>query len=257
MAFTWAGSLVGGGPIVRELDISETLYVGQLLQGGNKAGTGGHVQILDAATEALENELLPIGICTGVVDGSRTFDSTYKGDKSTYTTTQATVAAYGPARVQVTLIRPWIDLIKGPICYTAYGTAPTVLTESSGSSGGTVATHAAAAVTDTADDLCTLYCRSGANRGLYRVITTGATGSQTVTVPFPNAIAIGDTFVKVACVLGVGGLQIIGTADCIDGDNALSSYYGVYYHEINCEKAGEEYAIFSFLPVSIDGVAGT
>jgi hypothetical protein len=197
-------------------------------------------------------------LCVGVVDASRSFNTTYKGDSSTYTTTQSTIATNGaPGRVQVLLVRPFDTLIKGPLCYTAFGTAPTVLTNSAASSGGTALTHAAEAVTDTADDLCTLYIRTGANRGLYRVITTGATGSQTVTVPFPNAIAVGDTGVKVAAVLGFGGMMPMATADCIDADNALSSYYGVYYHEINCEEAGKEYAVFSFLPASIDGFAGT
>lgn len=257
MAITYAGSLSGAAPVVVKLDISETLYEGQLLMGGNKAGTGGHVQILDQATEALENEIVPIGLCVGVIDGSRTYNSTYRGNSSTYTTTQATIAANGAASVQVLLVRPFDTLLRAPLCYTATGTAPTVLTNTTASSGGTVLTHAGEAVTDTADDLCTLYMRTGANRGLYRVITTGATGSQTVTVPFPNAIAVGDTGVKVAAVLGFGGLQPMATADSIDADNALSSYYGTYVHEINCEKAGEEYVVFSFLPVSIDGFAGS
>jgi len=258
MAFEYSGSLSGAAPVVVQLDIGETCYEGQLLGTGILGGAGGHVQILDAAAaEAFENDIVPIGICAGVVDPSRTYNTTYRGNSSTYTTTQATILANGmPGRVQVVLARPFDTLIKGPICYTAYGTAPTVLTNTTASAGGVLVTHAGEAITDTADDLCTVYCRTGANRGLYRVVTTGATGSQTVTIPFPNAIAIGDTFVKVACTLGYGGLNIISTADCIDGDNALSYYYAVYYHEINCEVAGQEYAIFSFLPVGIGAYTG-
>lgn len=255
MAFEYAGSLSGAPPIVVTLDIAETCYEGQLLQSGIRGGLGGHVQILDAAGEAFENDIIPLGLVTGVVDASRSYNSTYHGNSSTYTTTQATILANGaPGRVQVTLIRPFDTLLKGPICYTAYGTAPTVLTNTLASSGGTTLTHATT-VTDTADDLCTLYMRSGENKGLYRVITTCNTTSQVVTVPFPKAIAVGDTGVKVACALGFGALNIIATADCIDGDNALSSHWGVYYHEINCEEAGKEYAIFSFLPCSIDSFA--
>ncbi len=249
----FSNSLSGALPIVRVFDIGETVYEGQLVQSGLIAGAGGHVQVADAASEAHENDQPILGIVSGVVDESRTYDSTYRGNKSTYTTTQATIASTGTPRVQVTLIRPWDTLIKAPICYTAYGTAPTVLTETTGSAGGTVVTHAA--ITDTADDLCTVYCRTGANRGIYRVVTTGATTSQTVTVPFPYAIAIGDTFIKVACVLGLGGLDILATANCIDGDAALTNYYDVYYHEINCETAGGEYAVFSFMPKACGPIA--
>lgn len=248
MGMQYAGSLSGTAPIVRVLDIGETCYAGQLGQSGLVGGAGGHIQIADAATEAHENDHAILGLIAGVVDDSRTYDSTYRGDKSTYTTTQATVAADGHGQVQATIIRPWDTLIKAPINYTAYGTAPTVLTVTTASSGGTVVTHAGNTITDTADDLCTVYCRTGANRGEYRVVTTGTTTAQTVTVPFPYGIVVGDTFIKAACVLGIGGLDIIATANCINGDAALSSYYDVYYHEINLEVAGQEYAVFSFLP---------
>ena len=255
MAFEYAGSLSGAAPVVVNLDIGETCYEGQLLQSGIRGGLGGHVQILDAAGEAFENDIIPLGLVVGVVDASRTYDGTYHGNSSTYTTTIATIKANGaPGRVQVVLIRPFDTLLKGPICYTAYGTAPTVLTNTTASTAGTTLTHTST-VTDTADDLATLYMRTGANAGLSRVITTVNTTSQVATIPFPNTIAVGDTGLKVACVLGFGAMNIIATADCIDGDNALSSHWGVYYHEINCQEAGKEYAIFSFLPCSIDSFA--
>jgi hypothetical protein len=250
MGMSYAGSLSGAAPVVRNFLIGETMYEGQLAMTGLIAGTAGAVQIADVASEANENDQCIIGLVTGVVDGSRTYNSTYRGHSSTFTTTQATVAANGPAEVQVTLIRPWDTLIKAPICYTAYGTAPTVLTNTTASAGGVVVTHAGETITDTADDLCIVYCRTGANRGLWRVVTTGATGSQTTTLPFPYAIAVGDTFVKVACVPGLGALDIIATANCINGDAAHASYYPVFYHEINCEVAGQEYAVFSFLPAA-------
>lgn len=249
MAFQYAGSLTGAAPVVRNFLTGESMYMGQLAMTNLVGGTGGHVQIADAASEAIENDQSVFGIVTGIVDGSRTYNSTYRGDGTTYTTTQATIASTGPSEVQVTLCLPWITLVRAPIYNAAYGTALTEITATSASSGGTVITGTGSAITDIADDFATVYCRTGANRGHYRVITTStSTTSQTVTVPFPYGISVGDTFVVASCVLGIGGLDIPATANCIDGNNDMDAYYPVFYHEINLEESGKEFAIFSFLP---------
>jgi len=247
MAFEYAGSLDQSLPVVRNLLISETCYVGQMVISGHTAGVGGHVQIMDIGTETYENDVGITGIVTGVVDGSRTYNSTYNGDRSTYTTTQATIASDGPGEVQVTIIRPWATMIKGPICYSAYKTAPTLLTATSADSTGLAVTDTGNAITDTADDFSTIYCRTGANRGVSRVVTTTtSTTVHTVTIPFPYGIAIGDTFVKVAMTLGLSGIDILSTADCINGDVA-ANFFPAYIHEINLEEAGKEYAVFSLI----------
>ena len=249
--FEYAGSLVGGGaaPIVREFQISETCYVGQLVMGPRVGGLGGNIQIADAATEASENDQPIMGIVAGVVDSSRAYSSTYYGDGSTYTTTQATIASTGTPRVKVTLAIPWVTLIRGPIFNAAYGTALTVQTVTTASSGGVTITAANNAITDIADDFAVAYCRTGANRGHYRVVTTStSTTVNTVTVPFPYGIALGDTFVIASCVPGIGGLNIPATANCIDGNDDMNAYYDVFYHEINLAEAGKEYAVFALLP---------
>lgn len=250
------GQLTGGAPIVRKFQVSETCYVGQLVETGIIGGLGGHVQVLDAASEAVENDQPIVGVVLSVEDESRTYDSTYRGDKCTYTTTQATIKANGsPGVVTVGYVLPGITLVKGPLNITTYGVAPQVLVETSGDSGGTTITHAGETVADAADDYSTIYCRTGANRGLYRVVTTGGTGAQVVTIPFPNAIAIGDTFVRASCVLGVGGLDIITTANAIEADAALTNYFNVFYHDINLEEAGKEYAVFTIHPKTWGGIA--
>lgn len=253
--FSCAGSLVGAPPVVRVLDVGETCYQGQLLESNLIGGTGGHVQIADVASEAHENDLPIIGVCLGVVDGSRTYSSTYYGDGSTYTTTQATVLANGHAQVKVAILTAEM-LVKGPVFNAAYGTALTVLDVTTASSGGTAVTHANDTITDIADDLGTVYCRTGANRGEYRVVTTGTTTAQTVTVPFPVATAVGDTFVMASCVLGLGGLDIPATANCVDGNNDLDAYYDVFGHDMNLEKSGKETFTFRFAPLALGPVAG-
>lgn len=246
--FQYAGQRLAGAPIITPMQIGETVYVGQLLMSGLIGGAGGHVQIADAASEAHENDQPIIGMVGGVItDG--VYSATYYGDGCTYDTTLANVLANTPkdaAQVAVVRIIPEVTLVRAPIYDTTYGTALTVLTETTGDATGLTVTHASDTVADAADDFATIYCRTGANRGLYRVVTTGGTNAQVCTIAFPYAIAIGDTFVRASCVLGLGGLDIPATANCIDGDAALTSYYDVEYHSINLEEAGKEFAVLSF-----------
>jgi hypothetical protein len=248
MGFHIAGSLSGATPIIRNFQISETMYEGQLVMAD--AGIAGisEVQIADVGSEAHENDQPIIGIVSGVINENRAYDATYRGYKATYSTTQADIAAYGAATVQVSLIRPWDTLVWGAIYNAAYGTALTVCTCTSENSGGTTIAHTGNSITDIPDDFVTVYCRTGANRGIYRVATTTTATQTDVTVPFPYTIAVGDTFVVASCKLGIGYLDIPATANCIDGNNNLDAYYDVFYHEINLEEAGKEYAVFSFLP---------
>ena len=242
--FRYAGSRSGNAPIPYPLQIGETMYVGQLGMSGLVGGAGGHIQIADAASEAHENDQPILCMVAGAYkDG--VYSSTYRGDGVTYDTTLANVLANthsDAAMVDVIDIIPNDTIINAPIYDTTYGTALTV-------------THAGDTVADAADDLSTIYCRTGANRGLYRVVTTGGTNAQVCTIAFPYAIAIGDKFVRASCVLGLGGLDIPATANCIDGDAALASYYDVKYHQINLEESGKEWASFSFLPKACGPIA--
>ena len=183
MGFAYAGSLVGGAPVVRKMLTGETMYTGQLVKSARAAGIGGAVAVADIATDVNEDASQVIGICTGIVDGSSTWVTPSSGvagygQRTTYTTTIATVKADGPSEVEVTLIIPGITLVKAPIYDTVWGTALTELVETSGNADGVTITHANQAITDCADDFSTIYCRSGANRGLYRANGTPATGDQ-------------------------------------------------------------------------------
>ena len=258
MGFSYAGNLGGAGaPVVRRFQIGETMYVGQLVQTGIVGGAGGHVQLADIATDTFESGLPIIGFVSAVADASRTWtaaatDNEY-GDKSTYTTTMSIVTANvgtgltGGGEVDVTLALPMKTLIKAPIWDATYGNALPELTITTGNSDGKTITHASDATgCTTLDDYSTVYCRHGANKGHYRVVTTAGANEQVVTVPFPYTIVAGDIFVVAACVLGFGGMDITTNADGIDGDNVLDDFRTVYYHEINLEESGKEYAVFSF-----------
>jgi hypothetical protein len=248
MAFEYAGDLNGAHPVVRKFTVGADVYQGQLVCVDFGLSTGGDVVVATVA-EALPSVTQHIlGICTGVVTSPTYTASYYNGDLATYSYTQATLAAYdppGPATVEVTLITP-TTLIKGPIWQTTPGTALTVGTATSASSGGTA--YTGNALTATEDSYSTLYCRSGANAGQYRKITEdGGTTTQTVKIPFTYGIAIGDTFVAANVVMGHAHIDWVGTyINAIDGGAAVGTYcFAAYVHELNLKESGKEYCIFT------------
>ncbi len=254
--FEWAGSLTNSAPIKMVLPIGETMYVGQMAQwdfGNGGVDTAHGVQILDAASDVHEDNQAVAGCVTGVYSGPRTYNGTYFGDKSTYSATQADILASGYPQVELILAIPHSTLFKGPIYDEAFGTALVEQVVTTANSGGITIHAANDAVADISDNLGTVYCRSGANRGFYRGLTTStSTIENTVTIPFPYGIAVGDVFVLASVKLGLGPFEVPATANCIAGNNDLSNYYDVIYHEINLEESGKEYAVFSFtaLPVA-------
>ena len=258
MGFQFAGSLSGAAPIVRRYQAGTTMYVGNLVQSGLvNVGLGGHVDILEVATEAWETTQPIMGMVTAIADESRTYVKSVSGtagygDRTTYTYTQATIAANlgtklsGGAEVDVTLAIPMDTLIRAPIYNTVWGTALTEQVVTTASSTGVTITAAGDAVTDMTAGFLTAYCRSGANRGHYRVVTTTtSTTVNTVVIPFPYGIAVGDVFVLAACSLGIAGMNICTACDAIDGNKISTYYYPAFYHDINLEESGKEYAIFS------------
>ena len=253
MGFSWAGSLNGAGaPTVMNMFTGETTYVGQLLEYDVSGANGGHVIPANAASEADEDDQLIIGVCAGIVDGSRTHvaassGAAQYGDRTTYTITQATIAATGVSEVEVIVNVPMVTLWRAPLYNAAWGTALPVMSNTAASSGGVTITDAANLVVDAADNFSTIYCRSGANRGHYRVVTAGtSTSVRTCVVPFPYAIAVGDTFVQASLVKGYSHMSIPATADCIDGNNDVNTWYDIFVQTLNLEEAGKEYAVFSF-----------
>ncbi len=252
--FKWASSGANSAPIKMVLPISETMYEGQMAQwdiGNGALGLSGGVQILDAATELWEDDEPVAGCVVGVYSEDRVYDGTYFGHKCTYSTSQAVVKDTGEPRVEVVLAIPHVTYFKGPIFDAAFGTALTELVVTSADSGGTTVTHANEAITDCADDFGVVYCRSGANRGLYRKNTTPGTGVQVVSVPFPNGIVVGDVFVAASVKIGMTCIDIPATANCIDGNNNIDTGYGVIVQEVNLEESGKEYAVFSFTSAAV------
>jgi len=243
MAFSWAGDLSGALPIVKYFPVAADVYEGQLLM-ADITVTGGVKPTADAAAGPDTASQL-IGICTGIKT-SPTYNSTYKGNLGTYDTTQATLTAndpVGPCMAEVTLITPTTK-IHGPIVKDTVGTNPERKACTTGSSDGL--TFVVATIDTTVSYFSTAYCSTGANAGQYRVITTGATATQTVVVPFSYDIAIGDTFCIANVRDGKARIELDTQFQGIDSSAALSNYFNVYVHELNLKEAGKEYAVFTF-----------
>lgn len=246
MAFSIAGHLGGGSPVViPKMQVGANVYQGQILIADYTVS--GEVIPSAVAVAGPDVTQKVIGICTGVVTDPA-YDSTYKGDMCTYDVTQATLTAndpVGPACVEVTRILP-NTLIKAPLVKDTIGTAPESKACTTGSADGL--TFVIAAIDSTTSLFSTAYCRKGANRGEYRVITTGATETQTMVIPFQNDIAIGDEFTVVNVRRGFAHIDWDSQFQGVDTSTALSYHFKAFVHEINLEEAGKEYIVFTLDP---------
>ncbi len=243
----WAGDLNGAAsPTIKEFQISEDCYVGQVMRWDVNAG--GLIEPCAAAAAGPDTTSYIAAIVDGVIT-SPSFNSTYRGDKATYDASMANQilnSPIGPTKVKGTVITP-STLIRAPIVKDTIGTVPATITVTTAQAAGLVVT-----TTDTIDtsvnQYSTVYCRSGANKGQYRKVTTAGTGTQTVLLAFTYGIAVGDVFVVANVVEGAARIDLDTQFQGIDSSPALTSYYSVTVHELNLEVAGEEYAVFSFNP---------
>ena len=166
--------LTGGAGVVKKIKLAASVATaGVPIIGGSGAVAG-----CIPATATNFTESLGLGLDTG-----------------TYTTTQSASMVEGVVSVD---IRPDLvirSLLSGG---ATEGTALAVLTNTSASATGVTVT--AVNVQASQDQKGgTVWCISGNNVGQSRIITTHTSATLvTVTVPFPNAIAVGDTFLMTA-----------------------------------------------------------
>lgn len=138
-------------------------------------------------------------------------------DTATYTTTQATVRTDGPGVISLVVNADPVIRLRMSGSTTA-GTALPLVTNSAASAGGTAVTITTGDIVPNSPTMLdgTIICLSGSNVGLRRKITTVSATVFTVVVPFPYAIASGDTFTAVPYFPGaatiVGGDALTLTA---------------------------------------------
>ncbi len=248
-------------------DGSSTYYVGQLVaySAASKAATNGAVVPL--AVPAGEADTTNFQIIAGVVVGlnTRTPTSNSTGDYQTGVVSSANqkardwmfaegMYAKGDPQllVQIAEITP-STVIEGDIRNAAVGTLCTVNTVSASTDAdGMISANV---TTDTIPftpvlNKGTIYCRTGANAGLYRVNKNTSTTAPTLTTGFPNNVAVADTFVIVPLKQGLSQIYIGGPGLYIDQAQGPGSgtTFQIICYKLDLAIAGREKAHFRFTP---------
>ncbi|MDD5722713.1 MAG: hypothetical protein PHY29_03110 [Syntrophales bacterium] len=238
---------------------------------------GSIVTMVKASQDLTQDGVLLIGNAVGIADttafkvpyglvlGFNAMQPTFSSGRQTMTAVasasqHASTAEYlggsnnvgviddGRPKAEVAIIDPG-TYIKMPIWNGTWGTAITVGTVSTASTTGAGFTSSTVSDYTPVAGLCTVYCRSGLNKGVSRVTSDTSTTVKTVFDYFKYDIAIGDTFVSVPLREGPSYIQIDATATFIDASaSPATNYYIVDVVELNLATAGQEYAIFRFQP---------
>ncbi len=245
---------------------AQTLYVGQLVVAGAVASCSGSVKPWNpAGVGDTTTDQVPFGVVVGNNNKEPLFSSTYKAEYITSVQAQADLLArkwsyanepgqFMPsdpqAMVKVAVLSPE-TILKGKIFTTSYGTTPGVVTVTTGSTTGAGFTSGAADHTPVAYN-ATVFGRTGANKGLYRVTYDTSATVRTVYQYFPYDIAIGDTFAAVN-ISNLGTCKMMTDTSGTFIDNAAAvgttNYIWIDVLELNLENAGSEYAIFRINPL--------
>lgn len=255
-------------------DGSSTYYVGQLVSftAASKAKTPGGVVPLAVAAGAWDttNFQVVAGVVIGFNYQTPTYNSSWKANYDTGVITQAAQVARTPllnkgmysggdpqVLVDVAIIEP-CSLIEGPIYNAAYGTAPTVVTDTGGADTTGYTTAGTTGATDFTPVAynCTIYCRSGANAGLYRTTNDTTNTAPDTDIGFPYDVASGDTFVRASLKQGYSLVQINGPGMYIDNatSGGTTNYFGVVVEKLDLVTAGAEKALFRFDPVHFSNI---
>ena len=141
-----------------------------------------------------------------------------------------------------------MSLIEGPIFNAAYSTACAIVTDTGGAdtTGYTTAGTTGAAPFTPVANICTIYCRTGANAGLYRTTNDTSTTAPDVTVAFPQDVALGDTFVRVPLKQGISEIYIGGPGLYIDQALTATDNFHVIVKRLDLTVSGSESAQFWF-----------
>lgn len=256
-------------------DGSSAYYVGQLVvytqaTATELAGTVAPLLFPSGVADGTLKQVIA-GVVVGINDRTQTYNSTNGLQTITGVTTQAALVARDytgqegmyskgdpQALVQIVEILP-NTVVSGSIYNATWGTAPTLLTNTAtDTTGGTSAFATNTAQATNVANCGTLYCRTGANAGLYRVQTAASATAPTVTIAFPYDIVVGDTFVYVPFKQGNSNIAIgvsgDGTAsskgtfvNCdLDPVIAGTNLFNVVVYKLDLSTAGSETVEFRF-----------
>ena len=242
----------------------DTLYVGQLVK-----ATSDGVGPLGAASGVFDTtaEAIPFGVVIGTNKRTPSYSATSLSESITSASPHANTTEFvlqegamfpkgdTTALVKVALIQPG-TIIKGSIFASTIGTALTVGTVSTGSTTGAGFTTSAINPATHVADLVTVYFRTGANKGIYRITTDASTTVKTVDHYFPYDIAIGDTVVGVPLRIGYSYGQTDSESIFINGAAApANDHWGWNVLWLDLSVAGKECAYFQFGHIHFVGAA--
>jgi hypothetical protein len=261
--------VVSGSPqtIWTPIKDAATVYVGGLVTCDSSAPAEGVEQLPDAAGVFNEtNNDIPLGVCIGTNRRSPLFNTTYKCEyitdpgatdahdgASIEYWTQGDIWAKGDpiAMAKVALITP-STILRASIYNAAVGTGPTILTNTVASTDGLGITVNTCQCTPEAYPTNTVYCRTGANAGAYRLGDAASATVMTWDKALRNDIAIGDTFVCVPMrFFGPSQIMFDGTSatfvDCADAPVlAGTNRWSVIVTRLDLSVAGKEFVEFYF-----------
>lgn len=242
---------------------SATVYVGSIVCIDSSALDEGVVvrEQADGAANTT-NKDVPLGTVIGTNLRRPLFNATYKaeyvtdsGPTAPHTSTIEYVHMEGPwskserrEMVKIALIDP-ATYLRAPIYNNAVGTAPTILTATAGDTDGKQVTTNACEFTPVAN-LCTIYCRTGENIGIYRVTDDTSTTTAEWDVYMNKDTTIGDTFVRATMrPLGISYVRLGDNTVCSyinNSETAASDYDVIHVTRLDLSTAGNEYAEFRF-----------
>jgi len=250
------------------VEVSEVIHTGSIIAIDGTAPVCG-LEVMDVAAGAanVTNLDIPLGVVTGNNDSAsnKTYDTSGEyvtaastwHDKTTQFQGSEGPMAYGVTGAMVSYIPITPEtVIRGPIRQAAIGTALTVSTVNStttGHSTGVGATFSTMACTSVIG-LATVYFRTGLNQGQYRVVETAHATTHTWTPGLPADVVPGDTAV-IANVRaqGTSRAYIDSLGVYIDGSAALTSnYLLIDVIRLDLSVAGDEYVEFRFNPINFN-----
>ena len=257
--------IVEGTPRRRWVPVepAEVIYMGAIVSVDIATPLEG-VQPIGAAAGASNttNKDIPLGVVTGF---NTTAANRTSGSSGEYATQVAAGAVYGSTTSYTGVEGPWAKgdrqlyvqiaeitpetVLVGPLYNGAVGTAPTVVTATTGCGGDGIGATTGSSDVATVANFSTIYMRSGANQGIYRTLTSASATTHTWLKAMPATLAVGDTAVIINGIRPYGPCyaQFDTEAIYIDVSAALTShYYIIDVVELDLSEAGNEHVKFRF-----------
>lgn len=244
------------------VDTTDTYYVGQLVgweqgayDGVVNAGAAGANP--DATTnicgiiEAVDT-LEPLTVDSSTAKGSYVVGVESAADQNARNLQP--ISGKGPwvygdkqVLVKIALLTPWTKVMV-PLYNGAFGTAPTVLTNTVADTSGVSGSVTNACDFTPVANEASIYCRTGASDGQMRITSDTSTTTFTNTKALSGGTTVGDTFVRVPYRV-FGNCSVVTDAEALYFDvsaTGASNNWHFNVLELNLQVLGNEHVIGFF-----------